>query len=96
MKKLKDRELLELAQSEFENAKEKGYDSVLTARFIYFRGKGIIIPIEDIAWAYMQQINVSRAGGDGTPMNFCPWIYDIYGDEYTMVYVYNQKYEKHK
>ncbi len=95
MKKLKDRELLELAQSEFENVKDKTHDSILTAHFIYFRGKGIIIPIEDIAWAYMQQINVSRAGGNGAPMNFRPWIYDIYGNEYTVVYVYNPKKFEH-
>lgn len=95
MKKLKDRELLELAQSEFENVNDRDYDSVLTSHFIYFRGKGIILPIEDIAWAYIQQINVSHAGGNGTPMNFRPWIYDIYGNEYTMVYVYDLKKFEH-
>lgn len=95
MKKLKDRELLELAQSEFESVQDKDCDTVLTSHFIYFRGKGIIIPIVDIVWAYIQQINVSRAGGNGTPMNFRPWIYDIFGNEYTMVYVYNQKKFEH-
>lgn len=95
MKKLKERKLLELAQSEFENVQDKNYDSILTMHFLYFRGKGIIIPIADIAWAYIQQINVSRAGGNGTPMNFRPWIYDIYGNEYTMVYVYDPKKIEH-
>lgn len=91
MKKLKDRGLVELAQNEFERVNEKNNDSVLTSHFLFLKGKGIILPVEDIAWAYIQQINVSRAGGNGTPMNFRPWIYDIYGNEYTTVYVYDQK-----
>ena len=91
MKKLKDRGLVELAQNEFERVNEKNNDSVLTSHFLFLKGKGIILPVEDIAWEYIQQINVSRAGGNGTPMNFRPWIYDIYGNEYTTVYVYDQK-----
>ena len=91
MKKLKDRGLVELAQNEFERVNEKNNDSILTSHFLFLKGKGIILPVEDIAWAYIQQINVSRAGGNGTPMNFRPWIYDIYGNEYTTVYVYDQK-----
>ena len=91
MKKLKDRGLVELAQNEFERVNEKNNDSVLTSHFLFLKGKGIILPVKDIAWAYIQQINVSRAGGNGTPMNFRPWIYDIYGNEYTTVYVYDQK-----
>ena len=91
MKKLKDRGLVELAQNEFERVNEKNNDSVLTSHFLFLKGKGIILPVEDIAWVYIQQINVSRAGGNGIPMNFRPWIYDIYGNEYTTVYVYDQK-----
>lgn len=91
MKKLKDRGLVELAQNEFERVNEKNNDSILTSHFLFLKGKGIILPVEDIAWAYIQQINVSRAGGNGTPMNFRPWIYDTFGNEYTTVYVYDQK-----
>ena len=86
MKKLEDRGLLELARNEFEHVQNKRLDSVLTAHFFYLRGKGIIIPVEDIAWAYMWQVN-----RNGAPMYFRPYINDIYGNEYTAVYVYDPK-----
>lgn len=46
----------------------------------------MVIPVEDIAWAHMLLIKVN-----GSPLNFRPWIYDIYGEEYTVVYLYNKK-----
>ncbi len=94
MKMLKDRGLLETAQKEFEQAKDKSFDCLLTLHFLYLKGKGMVIPVEDMAWVHLQQINLSRAGGNGTPMNFRPWIYDIYGNEFTTVYLYDpKKYE---
>lgn len=95
MKKLNDRGLTEMAQHEFESENKAEDDIVLTEHFLYLRGKGIIIPVEDLAWAYIQRINVKRTFGEGTPMHYQPWIYDIYGEQYTAVYVYDQyKYEK--
>ena len=35
----------------------------------------MVIPVEDIAWAHMLLIKVN-----GSPLNFRPWIYDIYGE----------------
>lgn len=86
MNKLKDRGLLELAQKEFEEVKDKTLDCILTTHFIYFKGTGIVVPVEDIAWAYMYMTKVN-----GSPMNFRPYIYDIYGNEYTVVYLYSKK-----
>ena len=86
LKKLKERGLLELAQQEFEEVKDKTLDCILTTHFIYFRGTGMVIPVEDIAWAHMYMTKVN-----GSPLNFRPWIYDVFGNEYTAVYLYNTK-----
>jgi len=91
LKYLTERGLLELAQQEFAPAENQKQIVVLTQHFLYFKSQGLVVPLEDIAWAYVQQINVSRAGGPGTPMNFRPWIHDIYGNEYTFVYTYDTK-----
>lgn len=91
IKKLTERNLLELARQEFAPTKDKNQIIIITDHFLYFRSQGLVIPIEDIAWAYMQLIYMSRGGGQGQPYNYRPWIYDIYGNEYTFVSLYDQK-----
>lgn len=91
IKKLTDRNLLELARQEFAPAKNKKQIVILTNHFLYFKSQGLVIPLEDIAWAYMQLIYMSRGGGQGQPYNYRPWIYDKFGNEYTFVSLYDEK-----
>ncbi len=90
IRKLADRGLLEIAKQEFSAAKNKKQIAIITRHFLYFKSQGLVIPLEDIAWAYVQLINISRAGGQGTPLNYRPWIHDIYGNEYTFVSLYDK------
>lgn len=91
IKKLTKRGLLEIAKQEFSLVKNKKQIVIITKHFLYFKSQGLVIPLEDIAWAYVQLINISRAGGPGTPLNYRPWIHDIYGNEYTFVSLYDTK-----
>lgn len=91
IKKLTERNLLELARQEFAPAKNKKQIVILTNHFLYFKSQGLVIPLEDIAWAYMQLIYMSRGGGQGQPYNYRPWIYDKFGNEYTFVSLYDEK-----
>ena len=91
IKKLTERNLLELARQEFALAKNKKQIVIITQHFLYFKSQGIVLPLEDIAWAYMQLIYMSRGGGQGQPYNYRPWIYDKFGNEYTFVSLYDEK-----
>lgn len=91
IKKLTERNLLELARQEFAPAKNKKQIVILTNHFLYFKSQGLVIPLEDIAWAYMQLIYMNRGGGQGQPYNYRPWIYDKFGNEYTFVSLYDEK-----
>lgn len=91
IKKLTERNLLELARQEFAPAKNKKQIVILTNHFLYFKSQGLVIPLEDIAWAYMQLIYMNRDGGQGQPYNYRPWIYDKFGNEYTFVSLYDEK-----
>lgn len=91
IKKLTERNLLELARQEFAPAKNKKQVVIITDHFLYFKSQGIVLPLEDIAWAYMQLIYMSRGGGQGQPYNYRPWIYDKFGNEYTFVSLYDEK-----
>ena len=91
IKKLTERNLLELARQEFAPAKNKKQIVIITQHFLYFKSQGIVLPLEDIVWAYMQLIYMSRGGGQGQPYNYRPWIYDKYGNEYTFVSLYDEK-----
>ncbi len=91
IKKLTERNLLELARQEFAPAKNKKQIVIITEHFLYFKSQGIVLPLEDIVWAYVQLINVSRGGGPGQPLNYRPWIYDKFGNEYTFVSLYDEK-----
>ena len=91
IKKLTERNLLELARQEFAPAKNKKQIVIITEHFLYFKSQGIVLPLEDIVWAYMQLIYMSRGGGQGQPYNYRPWIYDKFGNEYTFVSLYDEK-----
>lgn len=91
MKKLTERNLLELARQEFAPAKNKKQVVIITDHFLYFKSQGIVLPLEDIVWAYMQLIYMSHGGGQGQPYNYRPWIYDKFGNEYTFVSLYDEK-----
>lgn len=91
IKKLTERNLLELARQEFAPAKNKKQIVIITQHFLYFKSQGIVLPLEDIVWAYMQLIYMSRGGGQGQPYNYRPWIYDKFGNEYTFVSLYDEK-----
>ncbi len=91
IKKLTERNLLELARQEFAPAKNKKQIVIITEHFLYFKSQGLVIPVEDIVWAYMQLIYMSHGGGQGQPYNYRPWIYDKFGNEYTFVSLYDPK-----